>query len=186
MESNQRKTISFEVPTKEEIMAKRPLIPASFGVAILMFLLPFCDIQCTNGQKIASMTGLQLVTGKTMNMQGGPQNKIPANIWAILALAAAVGGLGVYLKKHPKEALIGTAGGAIAFVSLIILKLTAGASAADIKDAPIEVDFKFAYWLALLAVGVGGAISFLRFRAEQDKTPEFGNESFVNEDDTIL
>lgn len=178
MESNQRKTITFEVPTKEEITAKRPLIPASFGVAILMFFLPFCDIQCTNGQKITTVTGLQLITGKSMNTAGGvgdfgqsPQ-KIPANIWAILTLLAAIGGLVVYLRKHPKEALAGAAAGGIGFISLVILKITAGMSAGAMKDVPIEVDFRFAFWLAMLALGAAGGVSYLRYQAEKKQVPD--------------
>jgi len=192
MENSQKKTVSFEVPNKEAIAAKRPLIPASFGFAIFMFLFTFCDIQCTN-QKIGSITGLQLVTGTTIKTPGGGLGDlgdlgntapdVPANIWAIIALASAIGGLAIFLKKHPKEAIVGTAAGAAGFVSLIILRLTAGFDSSDaLGDVPITVKFKFAFWMALLALGAAGAISYLRLGMEQ-KEESFPYADAENDDE---
>lgn len=185
MENNQRTSITVEVPSEKEIASKREIAPISFGVAIILFLLPFCDLHCSGGgQKIASVSGLNLVTGKRIVPEGadnsGPwgnpgygqtqRDRMPPNFWAILAFAGAITGLGFYLKKHPFEALVGTMAGGAGVMALIIMRILLKS---NLSSMQVMVSFKFAYWLTILALIVAGGISFLRWKLEGFPTPEF-------------
>lgn len=165
----QPQIINIHVPSADNIPSRRPLIPASFALAIVCFFFTFCDLKCvSNGQKLASVTGFELVTGTQLtdrDMVSGREKKgekLPSNIWAILAFGAAVIGLGVFLIKEKREALIGTGAGAIGFGSLLILQFVLKGAMEKKGEGQLEADFQFAYWCALLAMGVAGLMSYLR------------------------
>lgn len=126
MENTPRKTISFQIPTADELASenRRPLAPVSFALAIILFFFSFMDLRCTNGRKIASVTGFQLVAGKEFNTSGllnggfdsnlfgtettdaDESQRMPPNPWAILALLSAVGGLVVFIRRFTWENLV--------------------------------------------------------------------------------
>src|SRR5688500_9494393 len=83
-------------------------------------------------------------------------------MWAIFALIAGVVGAAAFYKKDRREELIGTAAGAIGFISLLILQFTMKSNMKNESGGQVEVSFQFAYWLSLLAFGVAGFISYLR------------------------
>jgi hypothetical protein len=179
MENNQRTTITVQVPTEKEIASKREVAPISFGIALILFFFTFCDLQCTTGQKITSVSGFNLVTGKKVkppvedsgnyfNADPTQQGKVPPNIWAILAFLAAGTGLGVYLKKHPHEAFVGTIAGGVGAMSLFIMRI---AFKSSVTAMQIVAVFKIWFWLCLLGLLLGGAISFLRWKLEGYPTP---------------
>ena len=185
MENNQRTSITVEVPSEKEIASKRGIAPISFGVAIFLFLLPFCDLHCSGGgQKIASVSGLNLVTGKRIVPEGAgapnygemQRDRMPPNFWAILAFIGAITGLGFYLKKHPFEALVGTMAGGAGAMALIIMRIL---MKSNLSSMQVIVSFKFAYWLTILALIVAGGISFLRWKLEGFPTPEFNKPNSV-------
>ncbi len=121
-------------------------------------------------KKIGSVSGINLVTGtdlKSHDMITGNETrgeKIPASIWAIFAFGAAIVGLGGFLIKEKRENLIGTGAGAIGFISLLILQFAINSSLKEKGQGQIDVSFQFGYWLALLALGIAGLLSFLRMR----------------------
>ncbi|MBN8590032.1 MAG: YARHG domain-containing protein [Rhodothermia bacterium] len=161
-----QQTINVQVPLADNIASRRPLIPTSFALAIIFFFFTFCDFKC-GGQKIGSVTGINLVTGtelKDNDMFTGRETEIPASMWAILSLGAAIIGLGAYLIKEKREALIGTGAGAIGAGSLIILQFVIKSAIDKEAIGQIDVDFQFPYWGALTALCVGGLISYLRMK----------------------
>lgn len=182
--SDQHNTVSVELPNVNSLAKERRIPFASFGVIILLFFLPFLEIKCSSGQSLVNATGMNLVFGKSIESPGGgifgptedtSSQKMKTNIWALLALLAAVGGLAVYAIAHKEEAKFGTVAGGVGFVALFLLMLTAktavtkGAASGAEGDmsamaAQIKVVFKFAYWLALLLFIVAGGMSYLRWR----------------------
>ncbi|MCB0540604.1 MAG: hypothetical protein KDE33_24015 [Bacteroidetes bacterium] len=167
----QSQSINIQIPSADNIASRRPLIPAAFAFALFCFFFTFCDLKCTaNGQKLASVTGFELVTGtqlKDHDMMSGRETKgekIPPSIWAILAFGAAVIGLGVFLIKEKREALVGTGAGAIGFCSLLILQFVAKSAIEKKTEGQLAAEFQFAYWVALLALGIAGWISYLRMK----------------------
>lgn len=166
-----RNTVTLQIPTADEIASKRTFAPISFGIVILLFLLPFFDIKCS-GQKIASVRGTQLITGTNLNMGGGFDNgnlgtqkqSVNPNIWAIIALISAAGGGGFYIAKHKREALIGAVASGVGIISLTFLRMGALFTVNRMAENMITISFKPAYWVALLAFTVAGMISFFRLR----------------------
>ena len=53
----------------------RKLPPAAYLLALICFLLPFVEVSC-NGQKVVSLTGIQLLAGPQVG--GGRGNVCPA------------------------------------------------------------------------------------------------------------
>lgn len=175
--------------TMDTIAGNRTIIPMAFALVIIFFFFSFCNFKC-NSMKVASLTGINLVTGTHIqtaadgmlgnnpfgSMNGASQNqvqekgqKVGPNMWAIIALLAAIAGGLAFYKKIAKESLAGTAAGAIGFISLLILQW-------DIKSevgeqgggmVQIEIEFLFGYWASLLAFIVGGGISYLRLKREK-------------------
>lgn len=169
----------------QSISERRPLIPLAFGLAFVLFFFSFCNLKC-NGTKVASLKGINLVTGthlkpqvfQTMeeNLNVNGQNpdlgqKVPANFWAMIAFLSAIGGVIVFYKKPKSESFAGTILGITGFISLILLQFM-------IRDkikvpmggmAVIDVEFTFAYWLCLLCFIAAGGISMLRLKNERNK-----------------
>ncbi|MEO7531524.1 MAG: hypothetical protein ABIS69_08935 [Sediminibacterium sp.] len=147
---------------------RRQLIPLSFALAIVCFFFTFCNFKC-QGNTLASVSGIDLVTGTSLEKKeflakGELKNSsISANAWAIISLMAAAAGLGIYLIKKNKEAIIGTIAGITGFISLVILQFDLK-SMVKVKEAPIDIVFTLAYWLALAAMGLAALLSFMRVK----------------------
>ncbi len=184
MENTPRKTISFQIPTADELASenRRPLAPVSFALAIILFFFSFMDLRCTNGRKIASVTGFQLVAGKEFNTSGllnggfdsnlfgtettdaDESQRMPPNPWAILALLSAVGGLVVFIRRFTWENLVGAAAAGMGITYLSILRWSYMLNAGEYARAQMYIVFKPAYWLTILAFAVAGTISLFRLR----------------------
>jgi hypothetical protein len=165
-----QQTINIQVPSADNIASRRSLIPLLFAIAIIFFFFNFFTVSC-GGQKFESVKGINLVTGTQLKSQdmfsGGVTNgeKIPSSVWAVIAFGAAIIGLGAFLIKEKREAVIGTGTGAIGFGAMLILNFAVkNAIEKKAAGAPIEVDFQFAYWGALIAMGIAGFISYLRMQ----------------------
>ena len=164
-----QQTINIQVPSADNIASRRSLIPILFAIVIIFFFFNFFTISC-GGQKVGSVTGISLVTGselKSHDMISGVETKgekIPSSAWAIIAFGAAIVGLGVFLIKEKREALIGTGAGAIGFGSLFILQFAIKSAIEKKAEGALQTDFQFAYWGALIAMGIAGIISYLRMQ----------------------
>lgn len=88
--------------------------PAVFGLAALMFLMPFGLVSC-NGRQVAQVSGVQLVTGTSISTGMGSQ-QIPAQpsvlVPLLAAVAAVVVGLSAYGWRHVLNAILGVVGAA--------------------------------------------------------------------------
>lgn len=164
-----QQTINIQVPSLNNIASRRSLIPVLFAAVIIFFFFNFFTVSC-GGQKVGSVTGINLVTGtelKGRDMFSGGETKgekIPSSVWAIIAFGAAIIGLGTFLIKEKREALIGTGAGAIGFGSLLILQFAITNAVEKKTEGAIQADFQFAYWGSLMAMGIAGFISYLRIQ----------------------
>lgn len=164
-----QQTIQIQVPTVRNIAGNSTIVPLSFAVAIILFFFTFCEFKCTaTGETVQSIKGINLVVGKELkekDMFSGREKsagKIPPNFWAILALGSAIIGLGVYLIKEKREALIGVIAGTTGFVSLFILQYVIKNKITKDSEGQVSAVFQFSFWLALVAFIVAGVISYLR------------------------
>jgi len=165
--SPQPQNISSQSAPSGNSPGRRPLVPVLFALVIVFFFFNFFTISC-GGQRIGKVTGINLVTGTSLESKdmfsdretrGG---EVPPSGWAIVALAAAIAGLGVFLFKVKRQAQIGTASGAVGFVSLIILQFVIKDAIEDKAEVGLlKADFQFAYWAALLLMGLAGLMSYL-------------------------
>lgn len=176
-----------EIANMKDALAKyRNAIPVSFSLVIIFFFFGFCNFKC-NGTKVASLTGINLVTGTHLKLQmNGMLNKnpfnmqaetlkspkgekVPANFWAITAFLSAVSGVIVFYRKEKKEALWGTVLGAGGFLSLIILQLAVKNKIESQGGGMIHIEasFLFGYWASLLAFIAGVGFSYLRLMQER-------------------
>lgn len=94
----------------------RKISPALFALIIICFLLPFVSISC-GGQEIAKLSGIQMVTGTTI--QG---EEMPPNALAIITLAIAAIGLGVGFWKSYYSAIPSFLAGVVGFITTLMLK----------------------------------------------------------------
>lgn len=165
---------------------KRPAIPIAFAIIIVLFFFGFCDFKC-NSVKVASLTGINMVTGTHLKSAAGPdissafdpfgdrsvsenrEDKVGPNVWAILALLSAIGGAYAFYKKIKNESLAGTAAGTIGFISLLLLRSAIKSKVTEQTGGmvQIEIDFLFAYWASLLAFAAAGGLSYLRLKHEK-------------------
>ena len=184
-------TINIQVPSTENIASRRPLIPLLFAITVIFFFFNFFTVSC-GGEKIGSVKGIDLVTGtqlKSKDMFSGRETegeKIPSSAWAIIAFGAAIIGLGAFLMKEKREAVVGTGAGAIGFASLLILQFVVkNAIEEKSEGAPLVTDFQFAYWGALIAMGIAGFISYLRMQKTHSIVVSFTPQSNPTAPDAV-
>lgn len=169
---------------KDKVTQHRNLIPTSFFLVVVFFFFSFCNFRC-NGTKVASLKGINLVTGTHLKTSvGGALNaldamggqakkaggeKIPSNVWAVIAFFSAITGFIVFYRRKRKEALWGTLLGAIGFICLVALRWAIKNAVDDQSGGmvTVETSFAFGYWASLLSFLVAGGVSFLRWKAEQ-------------------
>lgn len=191
---NKQTTLIDEIVTIPHKLAQyRNPIQVSFFLVILFFFFGFCNFKC-NGTKVASLTGINLVTGTHLKTQmnglfdansfnpgasrkrSSRREKIPANFWAILAFLAAIAGFVIFYRKSKREALGGTILGITGIVALFILRLVVKNKLEEHGGGMvhIEASFLFGYWASLLAFIVAGGLSYLRLKQENTRAkPSF-------------
>jgi hypothetical protein len=168
--------------------------PFMFLVVGLCFFLPFISISCS-GQRIATMSGFQLVTGADVEVEesfleemeqlenlGGTadpnaQTPTPApeetdpSVWAIVALAAAVLGVLVGFVTKGRTRAVGSLAAALAgLVGLIALRFDLGSDVSD-AEGLVSVDYRIGYWIAALLFAVLGVAHGTFLRASRVNRP---------------
>jgi len=182
----------IQVQPANNLADKRSLIPVLFSAAIIFFFFNFFTISCGD-EKVKEVKGIDLIMGSESKDQLIPSErgfsfdktsedeKIPSNVWAIIAFGAAIVGLGVFLLKEKREAYVGAVAGIIGAASLLILQNVVNKTIeTKANGAPITLKFEFAYWAALIAMGIAAYISYLRIQKGKSvtikATPQESNE----------
>lgn len=168
---------------REKLSRQRNLIPLCFALVVVFFFFGFCNFKC-NGTKVASLKGINLVTGTHLKTSmdgafnalddfGGGHGKskgekMPPNLWAILAFGSAIAGFVIFYKRKQKETFWGAVLGGTGFISLFVLRLVIKGAVESQSGGMVAVDttFLFGYWASVLAFITAGGISYLRVRAE--------------------
>lgn len=155
------------------VVRARKLSPALFAAIVICFLLPFVTVACDSAgsprQVLTTMSGLEVVAGKSVDMSQYGSSTKPGHIdgepWALVALLAAVIGIGIAFLPGRTGALGGAAAGAVAFVGLLLAKVsidnrianpanltsTANGTTSTIPTGMrIVTDYQIGYWLALV------------------------------------
>lgn len=138
--------------------------PSMFALIVLCFFLPFVTLSC-EGEKIAQLSGVNLVTGTTIQVDSGfskESRKVDAVGAAGLALVAAIGGAGLYFWQHKLRSVAGAAAGLIGGIALLTMKSGMAAKlAADNVDVQTEAGYTLALLLFFGAALVNAYMAFL-------------------------
>lgn len=133
--------------------------PLLFVASLACFLLPFATISC-GGQRLASVSGLQLATGTMVSeatTQDGPSRKqtIKAEPAAAVAAACALFGLALAL-AYIRPLLPGLCG-LVSIASLFLLRAQLADRVAIRGQGALQIDFEAGFSLNLLFLGAAVA-----------------------------
>lgn len=128
--------------------------PAIYGIALICFFLPFIDVSCS-GQKIGSFTGIQLVTGITIEQsvmwEEGRAQKVDREPLAIAAFISAFMGLGLSFIKSRKSSIAPAVMGAAGVILLLLLKSKIDSEVLRQGEGMIQVEYGIGFWLTFLS-----------------------------------
>jgi hypothetical protein len=124
--------------------------PAVFILALICFFLPFVTFSC-EGRKVLSLTGIQLVTGSTIQqpqMFGPSQSqKVGAEPLAVLALLCGLAGLGLSFLKGQTSSIAPAATGVLATILLLALKSKLDGDALQQGGGVLQVNYDVGFYL---------------------------------------
>lgn len=131
----------------------KKLSPAIFGIALICFFLPWVNVSC-QGQKVMSFSGIQLVTGTTIEeptMFGAEQKrKVKGETFAILTFLSAIGGLALSFIKDKKGTIGTVVTGSIGIVFLLLLKSKLDNDILRETGGMVQLDYMAGFYLTLL------------------------------------
>ncbi len=141
--------------------------PGVFGITLLCFFLPFINITCS-GEKIASVTARELVTGSTLEPLGGSEKgmkgmemkgKIESEPLAAVLLALVVAGLVFsFLRKNVFTILAAVSAGA-ALVTQLMLRSKLLQDIDKEGEKLLQIEMAAGFWAILLLLLVALALN---------------------------
>lgn len=142
-------------------MGRRSKIsPAIFIAAILCFLFPFITVSC-GGQRVITLSGVQLATGTTIDQPqiSGPAQKKNVDPEPLVTLAAlcAIIGLVLSVASSAKAALAPAISGGLGALFLLLLRAKMDDQIAKQGQGVLQVSYEAGYTLTLLLLVAGAA-----------------------------
>jgi hypothetical protein len=139
--------------------------PVIFILATLCFLLPFVTVSC-NGQKVASLTGVELATGTTVEQPQvfGPAQKkrVGAEPLATLAALCAIAGIGLSFLGS-RLAIAPAVSGAAGALFLLLLQSKLNSDMSKEVQGAFRLEWEVGFVLVLLFFIAGAAWNFYQF-----------------------
>jgi hypothetical protein len=137
---------------------KRPggsmISPALFGIALLLFLLPWVEVSC-QGHKFATINGIQLVTGTTIEGQ-----KAKGEALAVIALLSTIAGLILCFSRNKTKSLLLIGASGLGTIMLLLLKLKLDGDISRQGQGMVQLSYGAGYYLTLLSllsvIGING------------------------------
>ncbi len=149
-----------------------------FGIAFFCFFLPFLNVSC-GGQKVATFTGIQLVTGTTIEQpsilgERKTAQRVSAEPLAIFGFLCAIVGFSVSFLKGRKSPVALAITGAAGSILLLLLKAKIDNDVLREGRGILQLSYDMGFWLAFfLFLSVAALNAFLFFSAGQRR---FGDD----------
>ncbi|MGB9774212.1 MAG: hypothetical protein ACP5ON_10705 [Bacteroidota bacterium] len=129
------------------------ILPIIFSLVILAFFLPFINVSCSR-QKVASVTGIQLVSGTVIQRPGGSgkvdSQQVKPEPEAITAFVSGILGLVVSFVRG-KPGYVGSAGaGFVGGVALLLLKSRLDKEAVKHASSMLVLEYDIGFWVAFV------------------------------------
>ncbi len=197
----------------DHFFRKRYTSTISLAVGILLFLLPFAELKCAS-VTLAENTGIGIALGhkwrsldmgkesdvfNKINSEVGDAKKEPLeaapNVFALVALAAAVFGLAFSLSGHKMRAVVGICAAALAALMLLgmmiqLKMLISSATRTKSSDLPydlsgiLKIQFTLWYYLSLFSFAAAAFFSYRHHKIElQDAMANFVDFEFQRENE---
>jgi hypothetical protein len=149
------------LPKESTMLRKLP--PAAYLLALICFLLPFVEVSC-NGQKMVSLTGIQLLAGPQVGggvgMFAQPKQQVKPETSVVIAFIAGIAGLVVSLLKQRRTDIVAGVCGIAAAGSLLALQQSILSGAPPQALGLLQVQYQPAYYLSVLLFFAGAAAAF--------------------------
>jgi hypothetical protein len=178
---------------ENEFFRKKHTTSVAYLAALLLFFLPFVQIQCNN-LPFAENTGIGLALGRDYKVSGGWQDRLGGAstaakvnkesgkmyVLALVAFIAGIAGFLISLSLGPKGARTNMALGILAALALVIvmIQITTDVkqhardperSVSDIEAVKVTADFTFWYYLSVCCFL---AAVFFSYKHQQLSRPE--------------
>jgi len=141
----------------------RKLPPAAYLLALICFLLPFVEVSC-NGQKVVSLTGIQLLAGPQIGggvgMFAQPKQQIKPETSVVIAFVAGIAGLVLSLLKQRRTDIVGAVCGIVGGGSLLALQQSILSGAPPQALGLLQVQYQPTYYLSVLLLFAGACLLF--------------------------
>lgn len=140
--------------------AKR-ISPALFGIIIILFFLPFMEVSCDD-QKAMSFTGIQMVTGTTIQQpsmfgEKTESQKVDPEPLAIITFSCVIIGLLLSFIKNRRSAIFPAVSASIGAIALLLLKSKIENDALREAGGMIQVKYVLGFWaILILLIGAVG------------------------------
>lgn len=138
---------------------RKKVSPLLFVASLACFLLPFATISC-GGQRLATVSGLQLATGTTVSEatnQAGGSRKQTIKAEPAAAVAATCALLGLALALAHVRPMLSAACGLISIIALFLLRAQLLDRVAIRGQGALQIDFGEGFLLSLLFLGAAVA-----------------------------
>ncbi len=148
--------------------------PAVFGIMMICFFLPFMEVSCS-GQKVMSFTGIQMVTGTTIQQPSmfGEETeslKVDPEPLAIITFSFVIIGLLLSFIKNRKSAILPALSAGIGTITLLMLKSKIDNDILREGSGMIQVSYAFGFWVLLMLLIAGVGLNIYVFSGKDDTT----------------
>lgn len=134
-------------------MTPKRLSPAIFGIVLICFFLTWVNVSC-QGQKVATFSGIQLVTGTTVEepqmFGSAKKRKIQGETLAIFVFLSACAGFALSFIKDKKGAMGTAVTGGMGIIFLLLLKSKLDNDILRQGQGMLQVDYGAGFYLTLL------------------------------------
>jgi hypothetical protein len=151
---------------------KRKISSSLFGLVLICFFLPFMTVSCQS-RKISSFTGVQLVTGISINSGDSfygqsTTRQVRGEPLAFFAVAFAIVGLGIGLSNWKKNSKWSMGSAIAGLVFMLLLKSKIDNDVLTQAQGMVQVDYDIGFWGSILLFFAAAVVNFLSFQGDEN------------------